>query len=105
MGGLDHRERGMSKHSIGRCQVSFVAALLVAALLAAAPLAAAQAQDRDLDREPSLGKVFTGETVEGGGPARFMLTLEAGQALDLTAAPVGGSDPFIRVYEAGSDTL
>jgi hypothetical protein len=90
----------MSKHSIGRCQVSFVAALL-----AAAPLAAAQAQDRDLDREPSLGKVFTGETVEGGGPARFMLTLEAGQALDLTAAPVGGSDPFIRVYEAGSDTL
>ena len=73
-----------------------------AALLAAAPLAA---QDRDLDREPSVGKVFTGEVPEGGGAARYLLTLQAGQAVELTAAPVGGSDPILKVYDAGSEAL
>jgi hypothetical protein len=86
----------MLKHSAGRMIP------LMAALLAAAPLAA---QDRDLDREPSVGKVFAGEVPEGAGTARYLLTLQAGQAVDLTAAPVGGSDPVIKVYEAGSGTL
>lgn len=78
----------------------------MAALLASTPLAA-QAQDAglDLDREPSVGKVFAGEVPEGGEAASYLLTLQAGQAVDLTAAPVGGSDPILRVYEAGSDTL
>jgi hypothetical protein len=75
---------------------------IAAALLAASPLAA---QDLDLDREPSTGKVFTGEVPEGGGSARYLLTLQAGQAVDLTAAPVGGSDPIVRVYDAASDAL
>ena len=73
-----------------------------AALLAATPLAA---QDRDLDSEPSVGKVFTGEVPEGGGAARYLLTLEGGQAIDLTVAPVAGSDPVVRVYDTASDTL
>ena len=73
----------MSKHSIALGS-------LVAALLASTPLGAVQAQDLDLDREPSVGKVFSGEVPEGGGAARFLLSLPAGQALDLTAAPVGG---------------
>jgi hypothetical protein len=74
----------------------------MAALLAATPLSA---QDRDLDSEPSVGKVFTGEVPEGGGSARYLLTLQAGQAVDLTAAPVGGSDPVLKVYDAASDAL
>jgi hypothetical protein len=86
----------MPNHTAGRLLP------FMAALLAAAPLAA---QDRDLDREPSVGKVFTGEVPEGGGSARYLLTLQAGQAVDLTAAPVGGSDPVLRVYDAGSDAL
>ena len=76
----------------------------VAAVLVAAPLAA-QAQERDLDREPSVGKVFTGEISEGGGTASYLLTLEPGQAVDLTAAPVGGSDPKLQVYDAASGDL
>lgn len=76
----------------------FAAALLAAAL----PLAPAFAQDRDLDREPSAGKVFRGEVGESGAPARFLLTLQGGQALDVTAAQVGGSDPYLRVFDAGS---
>ena len=76
-----------------------------AALLAAAPLAAATAQDVDLDRAPSVGKVFTGEVPDGGGAARYLLTLAPGEALELTAAPVGGSDPVMRVYDAATDGL
>ena len=86
----------MSSHTAGH-MLPFMAALL-----AATPLAA---QDRDLDREPSVGKVFTGEVPEGGGSARHLLTLQAGQAVDLTAASVGGSDPVLRVYDAASDAL
>src|SRR5687768_16765175 len=88
----------MSKHSIGLGSLAAIA-------LAAAPLAAAHAQDRDLDREPSVGKVFTGEVPAGGGAARYLLTLQAGQAIDLTAAPVGGSDPKIQVFDTASDGL
>ncbi len=73
-----------------------------AALLAATPLAA---QELDLDSEPSVGKVFSGEVPEGGGPAQYLLTLQAGQAIDLTAAPVGGSDPVVKVYDQASGTL
>lgn len=76
---------------------------LAAAVLAAAPLGA-QAQEIDLDREPSVGKVFAGET-GADGAARFLLTLAAGQAIDLTAAPVGGSDPKLTVHDAASDSL
>jgi hypothetical protein len=74
-----------------------------AVLLAAIPLAA-QAQERDLDREPSIGKVVEGETGPGG-TARFLLTLAPGQALDVTAAPVAGADPFLRVFDANTDAL
>jgi len=90
----------MSNHIAGRL-LSFAAALL-----AATPLSA-QTQDGgvDLDREPSVGKVFTGEVPEGGGAARYLLTLQAGEAVDLTAAPVAGSDPVVRVYDAASDSL
>src|SRR5687768_17620831 len=77
---------------------------LAAAVLVAAPLAA-QAQERDLDSEPSVGKVFTGEVGEGGEAARYLLTLQAGQAVDLTAAPVGGSDPKLQVFDAASGDL
>ena len=66
--------------------------LSMAAVLAAAPLPSAQAQVRDLDSETSVGDVFVGE-VPAGGEASFALTLAPGQAIDLTAAPVGGSDP------------
>jgi hypothetical protein len=86
----------MSDHNAGHLLPFAVA------LLAAAPV---QAQDRDLDREPSVGKVFTGEVPEGGDAAHYLLTLQAGQAVDLTAAPVGGSDPVVRVYDAASDAL
>lgn len=86
----------MSDHNAGRFLPFAVA------LLAAAPV---HAQDRDLDREPSVGKVFTGEVPEGGGAARYLLTLQAGQAVDLTAAPVGGSDPVVKVYDTASDAL
>jgi len=78
--------------------------LIVAALLAAAPVVA-QAQERDLDSEPTVGKVFTGEVAEGGGPAQFLLTLRGGQAIDLTAAQVGGSDPAVKVYDAATREL
>ena len=78
--------------------------LFAALLLAAAPLAV-HAQDLDLDRAPSVGKIFNGEVPEGGGTARYLLTLQAGQAIDLTATPVSGSDPVVRVYDAASDTL
>src|SRR5687767_13785052 len=86
----------MSNHTTGRLLP------FAAALLAATPV---HAQDRDLDREPSVGKVFTGEVPEGGGAARYLQTLQAGQAVDLTDAPVGGSDPDVRVYDDASDTL
>jgi hypothetical protein len=86
----------MAKHSIGRWAALWIAA---------APLAAAHAQDRDLDREPSVGKVFTGDVPEGGAAARFRLTMQAGEAVDLTAAPVGGSDPNMRVYDDATDAL
>jgi hypothetical protein len=76
----------------------------VAAVLVAAPFAV-QAQERDLDREPSVGKVFAGEVGEGGEAASYLLTLQAGQAVDLTAAPVGGSDPKLQVYDAASGEL
>ena len=85
--------------SSGRC-----ARLFASLLLAGAPIGAAHAQERDLDREPSVGKIFNGQ-VPGGGTARFALTLAAGQAIDLTAAPVGGSDPTVRVYDAASNSL
>ena len=78
--------------------------LSMAAVLAAAPLPSAQAQVRDLDSETSVGDVFAGE-VPAGGEASFALTLAPGQAIDLTAAPVGGSDPVLRVYDADSDAL
>ena len=61
---------------------------IAVALLAAMPLAGAAAQERDLDTEPSAGKVFTGSLSGADGPARFLLTLQPGQAIDLTAAPV-----------------
>ena len=77
---------------------------IAAALLAAAPLVA-HAQDRDLDSEPSLGKIVAGEVPEGGGAARFLLTLAAGEAVDLTATPVAGSDPVMRVYDTADDAL
>ena len=86
----------MPNHTAGRLLP------FMAALLAATPLAA---QDVDLDRAPSVGKVFTGEVPEGGETARYLLTLQAGQAIDLTAAPVGGSDPVLKVYDAASDAL
>jgi hypothetical protein len=75
-----------------------------AALLATAPLAG-HAQERDLDSELSVGKVFSGQVPAGGGPAHYLLTLTGGQALDLTAAPVGGSDPSLKVYDASSGSL
>ena len=79
--------------------------LYVAALLAGIAPLAAQAQDRDLDSEPSVGKVFSGQVPEGGGTARMMLTLQPGQAIDLTAAPVAGSDPKLQVYDVATGTL
>ena len=78
---------------------------IAVALLAAMPLAGAAAQERDLDTEPSAGKVFTGSLSGADGPARFLLTLQPGQAIDLTAAPVAGSDPYLRVYDAASNEL
>jgi len=75
-----------------------------AALLAAAPLSA-QAQSVDLDRAPTVGKVFAGEVPAGGGQARFLLTLAANQAVDLTAAPIDGSDPKLSVYDEASGEL
>lgn len=89
----------MSKRSMRRGLVP-VAAILIAA----APFAA-RAQDRDLDRETSIGKVFTGDVPEGGGTARFLLTLAPGQAVDLTAAPIGGSDPKLSVFDARTGEL
>jgi hypothetical protein len=91
----------MPKHTIGRARG---AALLAAFLLTAAPLAG-QAQELNLDRAPSVGKVFAGEVPAGGGTARFLLTLAPGEAIDLTAAPVAGSDPRLRVTDAVSGEL
>ena len=90
----------MPNHTMRRRLLPFAAALL-----AAAPLAGAQAQELDLDSELSVGKVFSGQVPAGGGAAQYLLTLTAGQALDLTAAPVGGSDPSLKVYDAASGDL
>ena len=79
--------------------------LATALLVVALPLAPAGAQDRDLDRELPAGKVFRGEVGEDGAPAQFLLTLKGGQALELTAAQVGGSDPYLRVLDAASGEL
>ncbi|MEO6388096.1 MAG: hypothetical protein ABIT16_05485 [Croceibacterium sp.] len=77
-----------------------------AALFASVMLAgAAQAQDRNLDTEPSAGKIFSGDLAETDKTTQFALTLRAGQAVDLTAAPVDGADPYLRVYDARSDAL
>ncbi len=86
----------MISRTTGRRMRPIVAALLAGAM----PFAAAHAQQRDLDRETSVGKVFSGEIADGAEAAEFLLTLQAGQAIDLTAAPVGGSDPKMSVYDA-----
>jgi len=78
---------------------------IVAALIAGIAPLAAQAQDRDLDSEPPTGKVFSGDVPEGGGAARYLLTLAPGQAVDLTAAPIAGSDPKVQVFDATSGEL
>jgi hypothetical protein len=89
----------MKDHTEGR-------RLLVAALLAAAiPLSPLAAQDRNLDREAPQGKVFRGTVGEDGGPAGFRLTLQGGQAIELVAAQVGGSDPYLRVFDANTGEL
>jgi len=91
----------MRKHTARRH-----AGLLGAALIAVAmPWAGTRAQDRNLDSEPSAGKVVRGETDAGGAPARFLFGLQAGQAIEVTATPVGGSDPYLKVYDAGSGEL
>jgi hypothetical protein len=78
---------------------------LVAALLAGALPFAALAQERDLDSEPSDGKVISSRLDAEGNPARFLLTQRAGEGLDLTVMPVSGSDPYLRVYDAVTDEL
>ena len=91
----------MTKHTARRH-----AGLVAAALIAVAqPPAGVRAQDRNLDSEQSAGKVVRGEIEAGGTPARFLLGLPAGQALEVTAAPVGGSDPYLKVYDAASGDL
>lgn len=90
----------MTDFTARRCR-PFAGALLAATI----PLAPALAQDRDLDREAPQGKVFRGEFGDSDDPARFSLTLEGGQAVELTAAQVAGSDPFLRVFDAGSGEL
>lgn len=90
----------MTDSTARRCRL-FVTALLAGAI----PLAPVVAQDRDLDREAPQGKVFRGELGDNDEPARFRLTLEGGQAIELTAAQVAGSDPFLRVFDAGSGEL
>jgi hypothetical protein len=79
--------------------------LFAAALLAGIAPLAAQAQDRNLDSEPSVGKIVSGSLAGGGTPARFTMTLRAGEAIDLTAAPVSGSDPAVKVFDAANGQL
>jgi len=91
----------MTKHTARRH-----AGLVAAALIAVAqPSAGTRAQDRNFDSEPSAGKVVRGEIEAGGAPARFLLGLPAGQALEVTATPVGGSDPYLKIYDAASGDL
>jgi hypothetical protein len=78
------------------------AAPLLLATLAALPAAA---QDRDLDRAPADGRVFSGTTGTDGAPARYTFTLAAGEAIELSAEPVQGSDPALRVLDAASGEL
>src|SRR5690606_2981134 len=66
---------------------------------------AAQAQERNLDRENSVGKVFSGEFGDSDNPARFVLSQAAGEGLELTAMPVAGADPYVKVFDAGSGAL
>ncbi|HWK41659.1 MAG TPA: hypothetical protein VNR60_06970 [Croceibacterium sp.] len=91
----------MQGHTVRRCARLFATAVVALAI----PLTAVSAQDRDLDRETPQGKVFRAEMREDGEPARFRLTLQGGQGLELTAAQVGGSDPYLRVFDADSDEL
>jgi hypothetical protein len=79
--------------------------LFIAALLAATPWSGAHAQERNLDSEPSVGKVFAGTLDADSDTATFLMTLRGGQAIDLTVAPVAGSDPAVRVVDAASDLL
>lgn len=84
---------------------SYIARLLVAGLIAgSAPLGAAHGQDRNLDSEVSTGRVFRGQTTTDD-PARFVVGQDAGEALEVTAAPVDGSDPLLKVYDAASGEL
>lgn len=80
----------------------FIGALLASGIM---PLTFAQGQERNLDRESSVGKVFAGEFGDQDNPARFTLSQAAGESLDLTAMPVAGSDPYLKVYDAGSGAL
>lgn len=91
----------MMEHTARR-YAAFAAAALIG--IAQAP-AGVRAQDRNLDSEISTGKVFRGEVDAGGPAARFLLGLQGGQALEVTAAPVGGSDPYLKVYDAASGEL
>jgi hypothetical protein len=76
-------------------------------LLACASLAwadIAQAQVRDLDSESSAGRAYAGEYA-GDAAAQFVLTLAAGEGVQIEALPVAGSDPRISVFDAGTGEL
>jgi hypothetical protein len=86
----------MQGQTVRRCARLFVAGLIAAAV----PLSSGYAQDRDLDRETSQGKVFRAQLGSGNAPTRFRITQQGGQGLEITAAQVGGSDPYLRVFDA-----
>lgn len=58
----------------------------------------------DISQQPSAGYVIQGSFAPGDGTRTYWLTLAAGQSVEVTALPLGGTDPVLTVYdEAGAE--
>lgn len=78
--------------------------LLASALLAAAMAAPASAQEvRNLDKESSTARSFTGYL--GAQPVLFEVSLPAGTSLKVDAVSTSSIDPFLTIRDARSGEL
>lgn len=58
----------------------------------------------DIAQQPSAGYVIQGGFAPADGTRAYWLTLAAGQSVEVTALPLGGTDPVLTVYdEAGAE--
>ena len=69
---------------------------------------AVRAQSRtiaaDITQQPSAGYVIQGSFSPADATRAYWLTLAAGQSVEVTALPLGGTDPVLTVYdEAGAE--